>query len=412
METQRTAETLDIAKLMKNAEHSDLPLAGMLLEALPRKLYIAMELSDTKWLVRMGDGYQNPSNYTVASGDIKTLQENMRRAMVRLKLPEDCQKLCCYEAGRDGFWIHRALEGIDIATLIVDSASIEVDRRKRRAKTDGMDVDKLYVRLVRYDRGQTDIWRIVEVPTVEAEDARRPHRELERLQKEATQHKNRIRSLLKLHGISVGRIGGRGWEAALAAVRCHDGSELPPHLKAELDRETQRLALVNAHIHTLEVERGQALAQAAATEPIDPKDPLQQILTLMELKGIGERSAWLFVMEIFGWRTFASGKQVGNYAGMTGTPYDSGASQREQGINKAGNHRVRRMVMEIAWGWVRYQPNSELTQWYLRRFAGGGARLRKVGIVALGRKLLVALWRYLDQGVAPHGAEFKGKQVA
>lgn len=371
-----------------------------------RKLYIAMELSDQKWKVRLGDGYQNPSEYTIGAGDIGSFADKVHRAKRKLKLEGGCEALCCYEAGRDGFWLHRCLEAHGVGNLIVDPASIEVDRRKRRAKTDGIDVKKLFDRLVRYDQGQKDVWRVVAVPSVEQEDARRLHRELERLQKEATQHKNRIRCLLKLHGVSVGRIGGRGWDEVLASVASWDGSELPGQLMAEVVRETQRLEVVKEQIRTIERERSTALAEAAA-QGEQSDTALRQVVQLSQLKGIGEVSAWLFVMEVFGWRTFQNAKKVGSYTGMTGTPYDSGQSQREQGISKAGNRRVRRMAVEIAWSWLRFQPNSALSRWYVERFASGGARMRRVGIVALARKLLVALWRYLEKGILPNGAELK-----
>ncbi len=378
-----------------------------------RKLYIAFELADKKWKVRLGDGYQNPSECTLQADDTVSLMDKIARAIRRFKLPEGCEVVSCYEAGRDGFWLARFLEGRGIHNVIVDPASIEVDRRKRRAKTDGIDVKKLYDKLVRYWQGQKDVWRVVAVPKVEEEDARRPHREMERLQKEATQHTNRIRSLLKLHGITVGQIGGKRWGETLEALRCWDGSELPAKLKGELERETQRLTLTREQIRKLEGERSKAILEAQQAEQagVAGNTAIDLVVRLGKLKGIGATSAWLFVMEVFGWRKFKNGKKVGGYSGMTGTPYDSGESQREQGISKAGNWRFRRMAVEIAWCWVRYQPNSALTRWFLENFANAGARRRRVGIVALARKLMVALWRYLEKGVMPEGAELKGEAV-
>lgn len=371
-----------------------------------RKLYIAFELADKKWKVKFGDGYQNPSDYTIPAGDIASLTDKIERARRKFKVSEGCEVTSCYEAGRDGFWLHRHLEEQGVRNLVVDPASIEVNRRKRRAKTDGIDLKMLFEKLVRYDQGQKDVWRVAVVPSLEEEDARRPHRELERVQKEATQHKNRIRSLLKLHGITVGRIGGVNWGKTLEDLRCWDGSELPEKLKAELDRETQRLEVAREQIRKLEGERNQAIAQAQEAGA-EGNEPIDQVVKLAKLKGIGPVSSWLFVMEVFGWRTFKNGKKVGGYSGMTGTPYDSGESQREQGISKAGNRRMRRMAVEIAWSWVRFQPNSELSRWFNERYASGGGRMRRIGIVALARKLLVALWRYLEKGVIPKGAEFK-----
>lgn len=335
-----------------------------------------------------------------------SLTDKISRARRKFKLSEGCEVVSCYEAGRDGFWLHRCLEGQGVRNLVVDPASIEVNRRKRRAKTDGIDLKTLFDKLLRYDQGQKDVWRVVVVPKVEEEDARRPHRELERLQKEATQHKNRIRSLLKLHGVTVGTIGGVKWGKTLEALRCWDGSELPEKLKAELDRETQRLEVAREQIRKLEGDRNQAMAQAEQAGA-EGDEPIHQVVKLAKLKGIGSKSAWLFVMEVFGWRKFKNGKKVGGYSGMTGTPYDSGESQREQGISKAGNRRMRKMAVEIGWAWLRFQPNSELSRWFHEKYANGGKRMRRIGIVAVARKLLVVLWRYLEKGVMPKGAELK-----
>jgi len=372
-----------------------------------RKLYIAFELAEKKWKVRLGDGYQNPSEYTIPAGDTLSLTDKMDRVRRRLKLAQGCEVVSCYEAGRDGFWLHRWLEREGIHNVVVDPASIEVDRRQRRAKTDGIDVKKLFERVVRYDRGQKEVWRVVVVPSAAEEDARRVHRELERLQKEATQHTNRIRSLLKLQGITVGAIGGKKWEQTLEGLRIWDGSELPEKLQAELERETKRLEVVREQIRTVEGERRKAIAQAEEEGEARRGDPIDQVVKLMQLKGIGEKSAWLFVMEVFGWREFRNGKKVGGYSGLTGTPYASGESHRDQGISKAGNRRLRRMAIEIAWAWVRFQPQSALSQWFLRRYADGGARRRRIGIVAVARQLLVALWKYLEEGEIPEGAELK-----
>lgn len=372
-----------------------------------RKLYIAFELAEKKWKVRLGDGCQNPSEYTIPAGDTLSLADKIGRVRHRVKLAEECEVASCYEAGRDGFWLHRWLEREGIANVVVDPASIEVDRRQRRAKTDGIDVKKLYERLVRHDQGQKGVWRVVVVPSAEEEDARRPHRELERLQKEATQHKNRIRSLLKLQGITVGAIGGKKWEETRKGLRIWDGSEVPEKVRAEIERETKRLEVVREQIRTVEGERRKAIGQAEAEGEARKGEAIYQVVQLMQLKGIGEKSAWLFVMEVFGWREFRSGKKVGGYAGLTGTPYASGESQRDQGISKAGNARLRWMAIEIAWKWVQLQPQSALSQWFLSRYAEGGARRRRVGIVAVARQLLVALWKYLEEGVIPEGAELK-----
>jgi transposase len=234
---------------------------------------------------------------------------------------------------------------------------------------------------------------------VEEEDRRRLHRELERIKKEEKQHRTRIRSLLKLHGIRPERNpGGRGWKEYLAELE----QVLPQRAWSEIVRESERLELVRSQKRALEAEQQEALEQGADEDAL-----VQQILALSLLRGIGKGSAWQLVMEFFGWRQFKNRRQVAGCAGLDPTPYDSGQSRREQGISKAGNKRVRWLMVELAWSWLRYQPDSALSKWFQERFGGGGKRQRRIGIVALARRLLVALWRYVDHGVLPEGAELK-----
>jgi len=283
---------------------------------------------------------------------------------------------------------------------VVDSSSIEVNRRARRAKTDQLDAMKLVVLLVRYESGEKKVWSVVRVPNVSEEDGRQLGRELESLKKERTSHCNRIRGLLASQGVDVGA-GRVGIRRGLEAVRLWDGSALPADLRARLERERERLELLEAQIQTLEKQRRERVA-----EPVGRA--LEQVRQLLQLRAIGMNSAWLFVMEFFGWRQFRNRRQVGGLSGLSPTPYSSGDKlQHEQGIDKAGNVRVRTMAIEIAWGWLRWQPQSELSRWYRERFGKGNSRSRRVGIVALARKLLVALWRYLETGLIPAGAELK-----
>jgi transposase len=260
-------------------------------------------------------------------------------------------------------------------------------------------VRKLLEMLVRSERGERGVWRVVRVPSVEEEDRRRLHRELERVKKEERQHRTRIRSLLKLQGIRpAANPGGRGWKVCLERLQ----GLLPERAGAEVVRQSERLALVMSQRRALEGEQQEALEQGASAEGI-----LQQVVVLALLRGIGPGSAWQLVMEFFGWRKFRNRRQVAGCAGLDPTPYDSGESRREQGISKAGNKRVRWLMVELAWSWLRYQPGSALSQWFQGRFGGGGKRQRRIGIVALARRLLVALWRYVDSGVLPEGAELK-----
>jgi transposase len=248
--------------------------------------------------------------------------------------------------------------------------------------------------LLRYFGGEKKAWRVVRVPGVEDEDRRHLHRELETLKNERTMHCNRIRSLLKLHGVSDVEPMRREFEKYVERMRLWDGSELPPEVKERLKREHGRLLVVQNQIRELERKRKEILKEGGE----------RHIEQMMRLRGIGVESAWKWEKEFFGWRKFRNRREVGGLAGLTPTPYDSGESRREQGINKAGNGRVRAMAVEIAWCWIRYQPGSKLTRWFNERYAYGGKRMRRIGIVAVARKLLIDLWRFLEHGVIPEGA--------
>jgi transposase len=326
------------------------------------------------------------------------LEWEIQQAKKRFGLPEAAPVLSCYEAGRDGFWLHRYLMVSGIENLVVDSASIEVNRRAKRAKTDRLDVGKLVTMLIRYHSGEKRVWSVVHVPSVEAEDKRHLHRELGTLKSDRTRHTNRIKGLLAGQGVRLPVKGD--FLERLERVRLWDGSPLPPGLQSRLRQEYACWQFVNRHIQELEAERAEMLR--TSTDP-----SVEQVRQLLRLRAIGENSAWLFVMEFFGWRAFRNRREVGSLAGLTPTPYQSGDEMREQGISKAGNRPIRAMAVEIAWSWLRYQPQSELSLWFQRRFAHGSKRVRKIGIVALARKLLVALWRYLAFGEIPAGAQLK-----
>ena len=276
---------------------------------------------------------------------------------------------------------------------MVDPASIEVNRRARRAKTDRLDSDKLLSMLMRYYGGERRVWAIARIPTPEQEDERRVHRELGRLRQERTAHSNRIRSLLVLHNLRVERIGGRAWTQWWA----QHAVQLLPGSCAEIEREFERLSLVAWQIRTLETLQVRQVRSGA--QPA--------IAVLSRLAGIGTGSAWTLVKELFGWRQFHNRREVAGCLGLAPTPYASGTSEVEQGISKAGNKRARWLMVELAWSWLRFQPASQLSQWFNERFAGGGKRVRRIGIVALARRLSIALWRYLEQGEIPLGARLK-----
>jgi transposase len=321
-------------------------------------LYLAFELSRKKWKLGFSDGKASQvRQVTISAGDLQACREEIEKAKRRFGMKGSVRIRSCYEAGREGFWLHRALSERGIENTVVDASSIEVNRRQRRAKTDRMDVEKLVRQLVRYWRGERDVWRFVRVPEREAEDRRQLHRELETLKEERKQHR--------------------------------------------IEDEYHRLQLVEAQIRELQKMQAERVKRADQDQVIDKVRKLQQLI------GIGIGSSWIFVMELFGWRQFQNRREVAAAVGLTPTPYNSGDSIREQGISRAGSRRVRQLLTEIAWCWLRLQPNSKLSRWYKERFAGGGGRMRRIGIVAVARRLLIALWRYVEFGEVPEGAQLK-----
>ena len=359
-------------------------------------LHIAFELSHLKWKLAFSNG-EKMRTVTIEARDLDKLHAEIEKAKQRFGFEGQIRVVSCYEAGRDGFWLHRYLLSCGIENVVVDSANIEVNRRKRRAKTDRIDVRKLLHKLLRYHGGERLVWSVVNVPSEQAEDGRQLHRELEVLKKERTMHRSRLKSLLIQQGIVAPNPSSRKFLIQLETFRRWDGTELPADLKSRIIREHGRLRMVEEQIYTLNKERENRVAAADNMS-------MQQVAHLMTLVGIGMNSSWKFVMEFFAWRDFKNGKQIGALSGLTPTPYDSGSSLREQGISKAGNERVRTLAVEMAWVWLRFQPQSKLSQWYLKRFAEGGKRMRRIGIVAMARRLLIDLWRYLEHGVVPEGA--------
>jgi transposase len=363
--------------------------------AAERRLYMALELSASKWLVLFSAGGVRTRRVSVEAGDLARMQREIAVAKAKFGLEANAAVCSCYEAGRDGFWIHRWLLSIGVDNRVIDSASIEVTQRSKRVKTDRVDVQKLLKLLVRVINGEPDAWHELRVPSVQHEDQRRLHRERERLHKERTALGNRIGSLLATQGLRLAP--GREFEHRLQQLRCWDGQPLPAHLVAEIVRMWRRCQLLDEQLHAVQRERQQLMTSQTADAP------MQQ---LMRLRSLGLQTSWLLGAEVFAWREIANRRQLGALAGLTPTPYASGGSEREQGIT-GGNRRVRTCMVELAWMWLRLQPGSELAQWFQRRFAIGGKRSRRIGIVALARKLLVALWRFLRDGLIPAGATLK-----
>jgi transposase len=358
-------------------------------------LYVALELSNTKWKLAFSNGSKNRF-VTVDARDLKRFHQEVDESRKRLGLASNGQIVSCYEAGRDGFWIHRFLVDGGIENIVVDSASIEVNRRHRRAKTDRLDAGKLVRMLIRYHGGEKKLWAVVRVPSVADEDARQLHRELQVLKREKTMHCSRISGLLVQQGIHIKNPCRRNLSKILSSVCCWNGQPVPAELRVRIDREFERLQVVTEQIKFLEKERKMRLKDA-------------KTINLQQLRGIGTQSSWLFVMEFYGWRQFRNRREIAALSDLAPTPYDSGSRTRDQGISKAGNPRVRAMSIEIAWAWLRFQPESKLSRWFEERFAAGGKRMRRIGIVAVARRLLIDLWRYLEKDIVPEGAVLKCK---
>lgn len=369
--------------------------------AVRRGLFVAFELGWSSWrLAFCSAAGQRPWQVTIAARDVAALSQAIAKARRRLGLSATAGVYSCYEAGRDGFWVHRLLTQMGIGNLVIDSSSIEVNRRARRIKTDRLDAAKLLSMLLRYHGGEEGLWSVVHVPTPQQEDARHLQREIRTLKKEQTRLINRVKGLLAGQGVALKSSRG-GVLASLDAIHIWDGSPLPQGLRLRLESEVARHSFLHRQLLDLESRRDARIRQA--------RDRAAEITRrLMSLRGIAEVGAEVFARE-FSWRRFRNRRQVGCLAGLTPSPYQSGDCSREGGISRAGNRHVRGIAIDLAWIWLRQQPRSQLSRWYNRRFASGSPRLRKIGIIALARKLLIALWRYADFGEIPKGALLKSQ---
>jgi transposase len=362
-------------------------------------VYVVFELSKTRWqLGVLLPGSEKLSRCPIAGGDLTALASRLARCRAQAaRSGKSVRILSCYEAGLDGHWLHRWLTDQGVISHEIDPSSIEVSRRARRAKTDRIDLEKLMRAFLAYLRGEPRVCSMVHVPTVEDEDRKRRTRERERLLKERTSHSNRIKGLLHGQGVRDAEPLKPGFVASLDKMRTGDGRMLTPWLKEEIMREHERLCLVAKQLSALEATNKAALRAAA------PGSAEAKMMQLIDLKSIGPIGGQELVNEVF-YRSFDNRRQVGSYFGLAGTPYDSGESRREQGISKAGNRRARKLAIELAWLWLRHQPDSELSCWFRQRVGDIKGRVRRIAIVALARKLMVALWRYLTTGVVPSGA--------
>ncbi len=360
-------------------------------------LYIAFELSAAEWLVTLSAAPGGPrQRRRLRPGDTAALARLVSAAKARFGLAATAPVRSCYEAGRDGFWPHRWLTRLGVTNLVVDSSSIEVSRRARRAKTDRLDGEKLLRLLQRHWGGEPGVWQVVRVPTPEAEDARHASRGLTTLQAERTRQRNRLRALLTLHGIRDVRIDAQ-FPMRLRQLRDWAGVALPPGVVARALTTYRVLQAIEVEVAAARRHERQQVHGPAATSCA---------ARLVRLCGVAARSATVLADELFG-RGLRTRREVGALSGLVSAPYRSGTIQRDQGLVRSGLPAVRRIAIEVAWAWLRYQPTSALSQWYQRRFGRGGAVARRIGIVALARRVIIALWRYADQGLLPAGALVK-----
>jgi transposase len=366
-------------------------------------VFVAIELSRSSWVVAVHTPPVDKIGlHKLAAGDVEGLLALIARQRARAEkaLAQPVQVASCYEAGYDAFWLHRVLVANDVDNHVINPSSLLVDRRARRAKSDRIDAEGMLRGLMAYARGERHVFAVVRVPSFAEEDFKRLHRERQQLIKERIRHVNRIKALLAgqgIYGFQPRRVDA---VARLAELRTGDGRVLAPRLDAEIRRQLERLAMAQVMIGEVEAERN------ALFEPTTVAEGRDKMQLLVQLRSIGPEIASVLVGEVF-YRAYDNRRQLGSYVGLTSSPFNSGAVTRDQGISKAGNRRARTTMIELAWLWLRYQPDSALSQWFRERVGDAKGRLKRIMIVALARKLLVALWRYLETGLVPTGAALK-----
>jgi transposase len=362
-------------------------------------LYLAFELGSTKWTLAFTTSpAQRPRVRTIGAGDLAAVAHEIARARERLGVAASAPVRSCYEAGRDGFWVHRWLVAHGIDNVVVDSSSIDVKRRARQAKTDRLDASNLVHMLMRWAQGERKVWSVVRVPTPDAEAARQVIREIETVRQDRMRVRNRIQGLLASQGIRCPLT--RRFPARLEALQTGDGRPLLATWRQRLTREWTQLQGIEERLRGLRAARIAALTSADDRVACVARQ-------LARLRGVAETGATICSAELFGTRRFTNGRQVGAVVGLVPVPYRSDQRVQDQGISKAGRRQLRRVSIQLAWCWLRYQPDSALTAWFHRRFSPAGARSRRIGIVAVARKLMIALWRFAEYGVLPEGAQLK-----
>jgi transposase len=371
------------------------------------RVLIAIELSVSSWFVAVRlPGSEKSRLHRVEGGDTTALLALIRdlRSRAETKLRHAADVACCFEAGRDGFWLHRLLTAHGAIAYVLEPTSILVNRRARRAKTDRLDAEGMLRVLAAWLGGDRQVCSIVSVPTPEDEDAKRPHREREHLVQERQRLENRMEALLFTQGIR-GRPSLRSWDRDIAKLRTGDGRALPCLMQAELNRLRRQLVLILELIHEMEAERAKALA-AKGDDAMTRK-----IVDLQRIRGIGANFSTVLAREVL-YRSFANRRQLASYVGIAPMPYQSGGMDRDRSISRAGNPRARTTLIQLAWLWLRYQPGSALSDWFRGRVGTLQGRTRRIAIVAMARKLLIALWRYVETGVLPDGVELRAMEEA
>jgi transposase len=364
-------------------------------------IHLAIELSTSTWLVAA----QMPTSekirlHRIHAGDAAALLELIKKLQSQVAAKLGCVEVIvasCFEAGRDGFWLHRLLIAHGVANHVMEPTSILVNRRARRAKTDRLDAQGLLRVLVAYRRGDHHVCSVVRVPSPEEEDAKRQHREREHLVQERVRIGNRIQALLATQGIRK-RLSLRSWDRDLKALQTGDGRPLPLHLHAELNRLRRRLVMTLEMIREVEAEREQELVEKKNDPATDT------IRALCRIRGIGKNVATVLTREVF-YRSFSNRRQIASYVGLAPMPFQSGEVDRDRTISRAGNPRARTTIIQFAWLWLRYQPDSALARWFRERVGNLQGRTRRIAIVAMARKLLIAIWRYVSSGIIPEGAQ-------
>jgi transposase len=362
----------------------------------PHTIYLALELSRRSWLVALhAPDAAKIELHRLPAGDGQAVLDLLARIRTRVERRTGVrpQVSCCYEAGRDGFWLHRLLEAHGVSSHVMDPSSLQVDRRARRVKTDRLDAQALLRALMAWSRGEPKVCSMVRPPSPDEEDARRPSRERATLLQERIRLVNRIQGLCATQGIADYEPLRPDRRPRLAQLITGDGRPLPPRLAAEIAHQLDWLELVLRQLAEVETKRDAeaAVAKAATSSKLG---------ALLHVKSIGPELATVLAKEVF-YRCFASRRHVAAYVGLTPSPFASGRRSREQGITKAGNARARKALIELAWLWVRNQPDSALAVWFRSRVGSATGRVRRIAIVALARKLLILLWRYVETGVLP-----------